>query len=347
LKITIIFLPLSSNNSKFPIIIIFEIIFFIIELVLNFNILKDEIKNCLNISNADIKINLIWISTKSKKFEVKINQSEKFHDVIIKFMKKNHKLFKFNIIKELYISNAKSKQQKKPDENSSLKGHSNNNISDENNITNEISNINNENDNITNDNNNINNENNKGIDEKNKRKIIDFSPLDTIREPLKNGINKPPNKASKNDIKIIENEDKYEYKTFKELKLDDNIDIFFETRDTRDENEEEKVENEKQKFEKNGPKIDNKRYFIFKFENEEYPLFIDKNLKLEDALLLFQKEYYSFIDYKIKSIEYYEKEIAQEKDKSIKQLRLKEGSVLKLNKKDDKEISDINIIKFE
>ena len=168
MKATIIFLPLSSNNSKFPIIIIFEIIFFIIELVLNFNILKDEIKNCLNISNADIKINLIWISTKSKKFEVKINQSEKFHDVIIKFMKKNHKLFKFNIIKELYISNAKSKQQKKPDENSSLKGHSNNNINDENNnITNEISNINNENDNITNDNNNI---NNKAIDEDNKKK---------------------------------------------------------------------------------------------------------------------------------------------------------------------------------
>jgi hypothetical protein len=107
------------------------------------------------------------------------------------------------------------------------------------------------------------------------------------------------------------------------------------------------VENEKQKFEKNGPKIDNKRYFIFKFENEEYPLFIDKNLKLEDALLLFQKEYYSFIDNKIESIEYYGKDITHEKDKSIKQLRLKEGSVLKLNKKDDREISDINIIKFE
>ena len=168
MKITIIFLPLSSNNSEFPIIIIFEIIFFIIELVHNFNILKDEIKNCLNISNADIKINLIWISTKSKKFEVKINQSEKFHDVIIKFIKKNHKLFKFNIIKEIYISNSKSKQEKKPDENSSLKGHSNNNINDENNnITNEISNINNENDNITNDNNNI---NNKAIDEDNKKK---------------------------------------------------------------------------------------------------------------------------------------------------------------------------------
>ena len=92
---------------------------------------------------------------------------------------------------------------------------------------------------------------------------------------------------------------------------------------------------------KNGPKLDNKRYFIFKLENEEYPLFIDKNLKLEDALLLFQKEYYSFIDNKIESIEYDGKDIAQEKDKSIKQLKLKEGSELKLTIKDDKEISEI------
>ena len=44
---------------------------------------------------------------------MKINNSEKFHDIIIKFIKKYHKLFKFYIIKEMYIlSNSKNKLEK-------------------------------------------------------------------------------------------------------------------------------------------------------------------------------------------------------------------------------------------
>ena len=104
------------------------------------------------------------------------------------------------------------------------------------------------------------------------------------------------------------------------------------------------MENEKQKFKDNGLKINNKLYFIIKLEGEEYPLFIDKNLKLEDTLLLFQKEYYSFIDSKIKEIEYDGKNIWLEKDKSIEELKLKEGSVINVSiYDDDEEISEIKI----
>jgi len=340
LKLITIILTHLYIKSKYPLIIIPEIIIFIIDVLLNINLLKDEIKNCMNIfMKSDIKINLIWESTNSKTFEVKINNSEKFHDVIIKFIKKNHKLFKCYIIKEMYISNSKNKLEKDKTtninsnsvENNNLNNHSNNSIAEENN-------------NIINENNNIINENDNAINENNDIRIIDYSPIESNRVSLKNEISKPHNKASEIDKKIIETEEDYEYKTFKELNLVDNTKIFFETRDTRDENEEEKVENEKQKFKDNGLKINNKLYFIFKLEGEEYPLFIDKNLKLEDTLLLFQKEYYSFIDSKIKEIEYDGKNIWLEKDKSIEELKLKEGSVINVSiYDDDEEISEIKI----
>ena len=239
----------------------------------------------------------------------------------------------------MYISNSKNKFEKDKTtninsnsvENNNLNNHSNNIIAEENN-------------NIINVNNNIINENDNATDENNNIRIIDYSPIESNRVSLKNEIIKPWNKASEIDKKIIETEEYYEYKAFKELNLVDNTTIFFQTRDTRDENEEEKVENEKQKLKEYGPIIDNKLYFIFKLENEECPLFIDKHLKLEDALLLFQKEYYSFIDYKIEEIEYDGKNIWLEKDKSIEELKLKEESVLNVSKyDDDEEISEIKV----
>ena len=66
LKIIIIFLALSSKNSKFPMIIIFEIIFFIIEICLNINLFKNAIKGCLDknkgILKSKINLNFNFIS---------------------------------------------------------------------------------------------------------------------------------------------------------------------------------------------------------------------------------------------------------------------------------------------
>jgi len=332
LKFAIIFLPVSSKNNKFPLIIIFEIIIFIIDVCLNINLLKDEIKNFINIFiNTEIKINLIWKSTNSKKFEMKINKTEKFHDVIIKFLKANHKLFKYYIIQKVYTPKTKSEQEDKK-----IETNSNNN--ENNNLQN------NSNNNITDFNNNINNENNN---DNNEIKVAKFSPIEDTNRDLKEEISESRTNASeiKNEmINKIEDENKYEYKTFKELNLDHNIEIFFITRDTRDENEEEKMENIKQKFESKEPKINDKLYLIFETKDEKYPLFIDKNLKLEDALLLFQKEYYSYIDNKIKVVEYDRKNIFLEKDKSIEQLKLKDKGVLKLTMEDNKDGEDTSLI---
>ena len=223
LKLITIILTHLYIKSKYPLVIIPELIIFIIDVLLNINLLKDELKNCMNIfMKSDIKINLIWESTNSKTFEVKINNSEKFHDVIIKFIKKNHKLFKFYIIKEMYISNSKNKFEKDKTtninsnsvENNNLNNHSNNIIAEENN-------------NIINVNNNIINENDNATDENNNIRIIDYSPIESNRVSLINEIIKPRNKASEIDKKIIETKEYYEYKTFKDLNLVDNTTIFF------------------------------------------------------------------------------------------------------------------------
>ena len=166
---------------------------------------------------------------------------------------------------------------------------------------------------------------------------------------LKKKHSNPPKKNNVLGIekKIIEDEDNCEYKTFEELNLNNNFEIYFITRYTKEKKEDVKVKEEKQKYKDNGPKMDDKQYLIFNFQDKEYPLFVNKNLKLEDALLLFQKEYYSFIDFEIKMILCYGKNIFLEKDKSIEQLilegQLKEDRPLILYKFDeDEDISEIN-----
>ena len=266
---------------------------------------------------------------------MKINKSEKFHDVIIKFLKANHKLFKYYIIQKVYTSKTKNKLEDKKIEKNSNPNENNNNLK------------NNSNNNITDINNNIINENIENNNDNNEIKVVNFSPIEDTNRDLKEEISESRTNASEiqNEmIDEIEDENKYEYKTFKELNLDDNIEIFFITRDTRDENEEEKMENVKQKFESKEPKINDKLYLIFETKDEKYPLFIDKNLKLEDALLLFQKEYYSFIDNKIKMVEFDRKNIFLEKDKSIEQLKLKDKSVLKITMDDNKDGEDTSLI---
>ena len=260
---------------------------------------------------------LIWISKDDNEFQIGIKKFEKFHDVILKFIKYYNNKLKFYIITEIYILIEK-------DELSKVKT-----TIDEN--KNNIINIDNNNNIINNENNNMNNE----------HLIIPYSNIDTNREPLKKKVCKPPerNNVSKKEKKIIENEYNYEYKTFEELNLYNNFEIYFKTRNTRDQNEDEKKKSEKQKFEIYGPKINNKQYLIFKSNQAEYPLFIDQDLKIKDALFLFKKEYYSFIDVEINCILLKGENILAS-SKTIKQLKLNENTPLLFYFNDD-DISEI------
>ena len=61
LKLITIILTHLFIKSKYPLVIIPKIIIFIIDVLLNINLLKDEIKNYMNIfMKSGIKINLIW-----------------------------------------------------------------------------------------------------------------------------------------------------------------------------------------------------------------------------------------------------------------------------------------------
>ena len=153
---------------------------------------------------------------------MKVNKSEKFHDIIKKFIKKYDEL-KFYIITEIYLYMTKSEFKK-------IKT-----TIDENNDNQEIIRF------ISN-------------NDTSDREIIITNPQTRKNESEK-----------EKEEKIIENEDNYEYKTFEELNLYNNIEIHFITRYTRNEKEDEKVKNEKKKFEDNGPKMDNKQYLIFNF----------------------------------------------------------------------------------
>jgi len=60
LKLITIILTHLYIKSKYPLEIIPELIIFIIDVLFNIDLLKDEIKNCMNIfMKSDIKINLI------------------------------------------------------------------------------------------------------------------------------------------------------------------------------------------------------------------------------------------------------------------------------------------------
>ena len=293
---------------------------------------------------------LIWISMDDEEFQIGIKKFEKFHDVISAFIKYYNNKLKFYIITEIYILMEKDELARVKttiDENkNNIINNKNNNIrnnDNNNNIKNDNNNIiNNDNNNIINNdssNNNIINNDNNNMN--NKHLIIPYSNIDTNREPLKKKVCKPPerNNVSKKEKKIIENEYNYEYKTFEELNLYNNFEIYFKTRNTREQNEDEKKKSEKQKFEIYGPKINNKQYLIFKSNQAEYPLFIDQDLKIKDALLLFKKEYYSFIDVEINCILLKGENILAS-SKTIKQLKLNENTPLLFYFNDD-DISEI------
>ena len=72
--------------------------------------------------------------------------------------------------------------------------------------------------------------------------------------------------------KIIENEDNNEYQTFEELNLYNNFEIYFITRDTRDETEDEKKNKFENIFIKKEPKMDDKIYLKFKTLTGQYPI---------------------------------------------------------------------------
>ena len=70
----------------------------------NINVEEINYNICiLNDIKADIEINLIWEKeNNNKKFQVKANKSDQFHDLILKFIK-NYVELKFYIITEIYF----------------------------------------------------------------------------------------------------------------------------------------------------------------------------------------------------------------------------------------------------
>ena len=110
LKITFIFLSYSSQNSKFPMIIIFEIIFFIIDICLNINLFKDEIKNWIlkikEILNRKIRLNFIFISNdENKNILANINKRVYLEDTLYKIINdliNSNKNLKFYFFGKIY-----------------------------------------------------------------------------------------------------------------------------------------------------------------------------------------------------------------------------------------------------
>ena len=276
------------------------------QIMLNNNKIKElnlkEIDNKIYLVGQILKINLklFWVTMKNKKFEMKIEITEKFHDMILKFISNNNSEFKYYIITEIYKFAKKSEIKRiKPKIN--------------------------EKDFIYFDTNNINN-----------------NMINTNRELIKT--KKPIHSKKYNnneyEIIIIENEDNYVFKTFLELDINEDLELYFETRDIRKVNKEKKKKIEEQKYKDFGPKMNNKQYLIFTTPTEgNCPLFLDENLKMIDALELFKKEY-SFFDNEIILLYKGENFLLENGLKTIKQLNLNSKEPLTFIIKDISEIDD-------